>query len=177
MDLEHAGRVAAILGGMNLFARSLGGIIADRFGRFGGLQGRVRWLFIVLLLEGIFMMTFSRMTATPLAIGALMLFGLCVDMACGATFAVVPFINKKALGSVSGIVGAGGNFGAVLAGFLFKGPTAEWSHGLLLLGACVTLAAFLALGVRFTDQDELAARQESEMRTGVSAEGIVPVTA
>ena len=49
-------------------------------------------------------------------------------MSEGATFSVVPFINRKALGSVAGIVGAGGNAGAVAAGFLFKGalpwPTA-----------------------------------------------------
>ena len=35
-------------------------------------------------------------------------------MAEGATFSVVPFINKKAIGSVSGIVGAGGNVGAAI---------------------------------------------------------------
>ena len=33
----------------------------------------------------------------------------------GATYSIVPFINKKALGSVAGIVGAGGNMGAVCA--------------------------------------------------------------
>ena len=44
-----------------------------------------------------------------------------MKMAEGATYAVVPFVNKKALGSVAGIVGAGGNAGAVAAGFLFKG--------------------------------------------------------
>lgn len=161
MDLERAGLVAALLGGMNIFARSLGGIIADRFGRAQGLAGRVRWLFIVLLLEGVFMMAFSRMTATSLAVASLMVFGLCVDMACGATFAVVPFINKKSLGSVSGIVGAGGNLGAVMAGFLFKGPTSQWSHGLLILGVAVSCVSFLAMGVRFSAQDELAAQQDA----------------
>jgi NNP family nitrate/nitrite transporter-like MFS transporter len=158
LDIEKAGMVAAILGGMNLFARSLGGYVADRFGRSGGLRGRVQWLFMVLLAEGVFMIVFSRMTATPLAIAGLMLFGLCVDMSCGATYAVVPFINKKALGSVSGIVGAGGNVGAVLAGFLFKRPTAQWPHELLILGCCVACAAFLAWGIRFSAEEELAAQ-------------------
>jgi len=164
LSLEQAGAVAAILGGLNLFARSLGGIIGDRFGRAGGLAGRVRWLFMVLLAEGIFMACFSRMTTTPPAIAGLMLFGLFVDMACGATFAVVPFISKRNLGSVSGIVGAGGNVGAVLAGFLFKGATTQWATSMLTLGACVAGVSFLALLVRFSEADETAARAETAAR-------------
>jgi NNP family nitrate/nitrite transporter-like MFS transporter len=177
LNLQQAGMVAAILGGMNLFARSLGGIIADRVGRVSGLSGRVRWLFCVLLVEGLFMIVFSRMTTTPLAIASLMLFGLCVDMACGATYAVVPFINKKALGSVSGIVGAGGNVGAVLAQCLFKGPTSTWSHGILILGIAVACVSVLALGVKFTSQDEQIARQGAEERSRQSIEGAIPATA
>ena len=41
-------------------------------------------------------------------------------MANGATYSLVPFINPKAVGSVAGIVGAGGNIGAMLIAFLFK---------------------------------------------------------
>jgi hypothetical protein len=57
----------------------------------------------------------------PLAIAAMLVFGLFTHMACGATYAVVPFIDKRALGGVAGIIGAGGNVGAVAAGFLMKG--------------------------------------------------------
>jgi MFS transporter, NNP family, nitrate/nitrite transporter len=89
----------------------------------------------------------------------LVVFSLFVQMGCGATYSVVPFINKKSLGSVSGIVGAGGNAGAVAAGFLFKGALA-WPTGLLILGAIVTFTSLLALGVRFSEADEAAARQE-----------------
>jgi len=42
----------------------------------------------------------------------------------GATFSVVPFVNKKAIGSISGIVGAGGNVGAFLAAILLKSKSA-----------------------------------------------------
>ena len=37
----------------------------------------------------------------------MIVFSLFVQMSEGATYSVVPFINKKALGSVAGIVGAG----------------------------------------------------------------------
>jgi NNP family nitrate/nitrite transporter-like MFS transporter len=54
-------------------------------------------------------------------------------MAEGATFSVVPFVNKKAVETVSGIVGAGGNAGAVAAGFLFKAEGISYQQGLLFL--------------------------------------------
>ena len=60
-------------------------------------------------------------------------FGLFTHMACGATYALVPFIDRKALGGVAGIVGAGGNVGAVAASFLLKG-VGDVQHALSLLG-------------------------------------------
>jgi NNP family nitrate/nitrite transporter-like MFS transporter len=41
-------------------------------------------------------------------------------MANGATYSLVPFISPVAVGSVAGIVGAGGNIGAMLIAFMFK---------------------------------------------------------
>jgi NNP family nitrate/nitrite transporter-like MFS transporter len=163
MGLTAAGWTAASFGLMNLFARALGGFLGDKFGIQAGLKGRVRWLFFVILTEGVLMIVFSRMTRlTPMLI-SLVAFSLFVQMGCGATFSVVPFINKKSLGSVSGIVGAGGNAGAVLAGFLFKGSLA-WPTGLLILGVTVTACSVFALGVRFSSADEIAAQQEMESR-------------
>src|SRR6185369_9220486 len=81
-------------------------------------------------------------------------FALFVKMSNGATYAVVPFINRKALGSVTGIVGAGGNAGAVAAGFLFKTQGLDWHTALFLLGAAVTTASFLAFAVTFKPEAE-----------------------
>lgn len=156
MGLGTAGLIASLFGLMNIFARTLGGVFGDRFGNRYGLAGRVRWLFVTVFVEGLLLMLFSRMTAAPLAIGALVLFSLFVQMAEGATFAVVPFINRRALGSVAGIVGAGGNVGAVSAGLLFKGSVA-WDVALLILGGAVTLASFAAFVVRAVPEAEAAA--------------------
>jgi NNP family nitrate/nitrite transporter-like MFS transporter len=71
-------------------------------------------------------------------------------MGAGATFSVVPFVNPRALGSVAGVVGAGGNAGAVAAGFLFKGAL-PWDDALLVLGVAVTLASFAALTIQLSD--------------------------
>ena len=90
-------------------------------------------------------MLFSRMTVLPVAIGSMIVFSLFVQMSEGATYSVVPFINKKALGSVAGIVGAGGNMGAVGAGFLFRAEGITWPNALLILGVSVFFISFVAL--------------------------------
>ena len=159
LSLFWAGTMAFLYGGMNLFARPLGGMISDTFGGKVGLRGRVMWLFMALFCEGLALMFFSQMRVLVLAIPALMLFGLFVQMSNGATFSVVPFVNKKALGAVAGIVGAGGNAGAVAAGFLFKGAI-PWPTALLILGGVVTACSFCALAVNFSPETEAEARQE-----------------
>lgn len=153
LNLVQAGMVAASFGLMNIFARTLGGIFGDNFGSLWGLKGRSFWLFIVILGEGLALMLFSQMNVLFLAIPTLILFSLFTQMAEGATYSVVPFINKKALGAVSGIVGAGGNAGAVAAGFLFKGAI-EWNDVFLIIGIVVVIASFLSFLIRFTPEQE-----------------------
>lgn len=163
--MATAGAIASLFGGMNIFARTLGGIFGDRFGEKWGLSGRVRWLFIALFCEGLALMAFSQMTVLAMAIPSLIVFSLFTQMSEGATYSVVPFINRKALGSVAGIVGAGGNTGAVLAGFLFKSSAISWPTAFLILGAIVTCVSFLAFTVRFSTEAEAEARIHTEEAT------------
>jgi len=154
VSMVAAGWLAASFGLMNLFARTLGGAYGDRFGARWGLNGRVRWLFITLLGEGIALMMFSRIGLSLwLALPAMMIFSLFVQMSEGATYSVVPFINKRALGAVAGIVGAGGNAGAVAAGFLFKGDL-PWPTALFILGGIVTACSLITFTIRFEVPDE-----------------------
>lgn len=156
LSLQAAGFAAGAFGMMNIFARALGGYVADWFGFKWDLRGRVAWLFVALFCEGLALMLFSQTRRIELAIPAMLLAGLFVKMANGATYSVVPFINKRALGSVAGIVGAGGNVGAVLAGLMFKVETSRWSECLLILGFAVTAASFLVLFVRPAQQPDSA---------------------
>ncbi|MDA1015934.1 MAG: MFS transporter [Planctomycetota bacterium] len=160
MDLGTAGLIAGLFGLMNIFARTLGGVFGDQFGARWGLKGRVRWLFMALFVEGLALMAFSRMGTIPTIIGSLLFFSLFVQMAEGATFSVVPFINKQALGAVAGIVGAGGNAGAVAAMFLFKKQLTglEWPEAFLIVGAIVTVVSFSVFAVRFSPAAEAAAQ-------------------
>ena len=177
--VQWAGAAAMLFGLMNVFARTLGGACGDLFGRRWGLSGRVRWLFIALFAEGLALMFFSQMSALAAAIPALIVFSLFVQMSEGATFSVVPFVNKKALGSVAGIVGAGGNAGAVAAGFLFRGAI-PWPTAFLVLGALVTAAAFLVFAVRFSAAAELEERdalQAARARRDAGLAGARPAEA
>ncbi|MCW9709156.1 NarK family nitrate/nitrite MFS transporter [Fodinibius salsisoli] len=162
LDLKTAGLIAGLFGLMNIFARSVGGFLGDKCGIKFGLRGRVVFLFIMLFLEGIALMVFSSMSVLPLAIGTMILFSLCVQMAEGATYSVVPFINRKAIGAVSGIVGAGGNAGAVMAGFLFKYESIPYPQALFIIGIVVTIVSFVAFTIRFSTADEKEAEEELE---------------
>jgi len=152
LTLKTAGIIAGLFGLMNIFARTMGGMFSDRFARTGGLKGRVRFLFLCLLIEGIALVVFSRMTVLFTAIAMLIVFSLFVQMSEGATFGVVPFINRKALGGVAGMVGAGGNAGAVAAGFLFKSESLTYAEGLMYLGFAVMICSVFAFLVRFSPE-------------------------
>jgi NNP family nitrate/nitrite transporter-like MFS transporter len=175
--LKMAGLLASFFGLMNIFARSLGGWIGDKWGNRWGLSGRTKWLFLALFCEGVTVLIFSKATTLTLAIPLLVLFGLFVKMSNGATYAVVPFINRRALGAVSGIVGAGGNAGAVLAGFLLKTEGLNWHTALFMLGAVITCCSFLSLAVKLREEDEPVRQGVPRHELGVGAAEPVGVVA
>ena len=150
LDVKTAGLIAGLFGLMNIFARTVGGVFSDFFAKKTGLRGRVMFLFVVLLGEGIMLMLFSQMAVLVLAVGTMIVFSLFVQMSEGATYGIVPFINRKALGAVAGIVGAGGNAGAVAAGFLFRSESITMQQGLLYLGIMVAVASVATALVRFS---------------------------
>jgi MFS transporter, NNP family, nitrate/nitrite transporter len=172
LSLGTAGLIAGLFGMMNLFARTLGGMFGDRAGMRWGLKGRVAFLGGALLLEGVALIAFSQMASLAVAIVALIVFSLFVQMSEGATYSIVPFISKNALGSVSGIVGAGGNLGAVMAGFLFRSENLTTQMAFLYLGLAVVASSTLVLGVRFSAAHEADAREELEGRLRGEAEPV-----
>ncbi|WP_111708764.1 MFS transporter [Lutibacter citreus] len=182
-----AGNIVMSFALMNIFARTLGGFFGDRFGKKFGLRGRVLFLAVILAAEGIMLATFSSISILSVAIMFLVAFSLTVQMAEGATFSVVPFINKKAIGSISGIVGAGGNVGAFLAAMLLKSKSAfaekiaisenqgmaqevidaaqsaasssAVSSGFFIIGGVIILTSIVTLAIKFSTEEET---EESE---------------
>lgn len=150
LTLAQAGMAAGSFGLLALFARALGGFVSDKFAAGGNLNNRVTLLFVLMLGEGAGLLLFANAGTAALAIGAMLVFGLFTHMACGATYAIVPFVDKRALGGVAGIIGAGGNVGAVAAGFLMKG-LGNVQQTLSILGIVVAATALCALAARFNN--------------------------
>ena len=148
-SLKAAGLAAGSFGLLALFARALGGWISDRVALRGNLNSRVTLLFIMMIGEGAGLLWFANADGATFAVIAMLTFGLFTHMACGATYALVPFIDNRALGGVAGIIGAGGNVGAVAAGFLMKG-LGNTQQTLSVLGVLVAVSAVCALGARFS---------------------------
>ncbi len=132
-----------------MLARARGGIASDRIASKKGLDGRSLLLFGLMLGEGIGLVWFNQAPTVGMAIASMSLFGLFTHMACGATYALMPFIDRKALGGVAGLIGAGGNIGAVAAGFLNK-AAATPQQTLLILGFVVAGTSLCAISVRFS---------------------------
>ena len=70
-------------------------------------------------------------------------------MANGATYGIVPFVNEKNVGLVSGIVGAGGNLGGMCFGFLFKSENISYAQAFTYIGYIVIAVAAIVFVTRF----------------------------
>lgn len=171
---HQAAFLAGLHGTMNLFARALGGLVGDRFGVRFGLRGRVAFLAAVLGVEAIALSLFASAASLATAIGLLVAFSLFVEMGCGATYSIVPMINRRALGSVSGIVGAGGNVGAVAFG-LMLGGSFSMNDVFFAMGGFALVAGVATTFIRFAPEHEAAI--EADLRQSLARAEAVPVVA
>lgn len=134
MTATMAGMIAASFAFVNLFARPLGGLISDHMknrkrtmlmymigiaigflgmasiGQYGPVVDGVQT--IIPMFDGIGWLVISVVIT--------ILCSMFVQGAEGATFAVIPMINKKITGQIAGMAGAYGNVGAVFYLVLFS---------------------------------------------------------
>ncbi len=159
-----AGLWAGVFGFMNIFARALGGIFADKVGSKYGMRGKGLLLAAMLLLEGIGIILFAQAGNLELAIISMLSFALFLKMANGTTYAIVPFVNEKNVGLVSGIVGAGGNVGGMLFGFLFKSETITYLQAFSYIGYIVIGVSAIVVVTKFAKAKVVeAVEAETEM--------------
>jgi NNP family nitrate/nitrite transporter-like MFS transporter len=139
LSQHSAGFWAGLFGFMNLFARALGGIFSDKAGNRWGMRGKGSFLAAVLLLEGIGLIAFAHAGDFVTAVAFMLSFALFLKMANGAVYGIVPFINESNIGLISGVVGAGGNLGGMLFGFLFRSESITYAEAFTYIGVTVLL--------------------------------------
>ena len=177
-----SGVLVVVWSSMNLPARPFGGYYCDRY----QVQRRVYILWVVLFMEGIFTLLFgSSLEYNYLSFGIIytvimmLLFSWTVQMAEGVVFSIVPFIkplSKEQTGMVMGIVGCGGNVGAVLFTFCIFLPFTKKRIAIdndddmnindndidnnnmfnpwMIMGLIIMLLSFSSLFIRFSAQED-----------------------
>ena len=151
VSLSVAGVLASCYGMMNLFARSVGGIISDWSSNRFGMRGRLWTLWSTQTLEGV-LCIFMGLSKDNLGatIAFMVFFSICVQASEGASYGIVPFISRRALGVVSGFIGAGGNAGATIAtAAFFTKDSIETYEGLQYLGYTVIGVTALVIPIHF----------------------------
>lgn len=142
LSTEKAAAVASIFGWMNIFARGLGGFLSDKMNSKYGLRGRLWWQSFVLFFEGVMVILFAHCIDLQTSIVSLIFFSIFVQAAEGSTYGIVPYVNPPVTGSISGIIGAGGNVGAVVFSLCFRELDA--TKAFVVMGSMIVASSTLS---------------------------------
>ncbi len=149
-----AGFVAASFAFVNLVARPLGGYLSDKLSSrkhtmlgyiFGIVVGFALMGFIADWAPGVdedglrnLVPMFGGVTWLVLAVVITVFASIFVQGAEGATFAIIPMVNKRMTGQVAGMAGAYGNVGAVIYLVVYSLVDARTFFFILAAGAAVS---------------------------------------
>ncbi|CAC5369372.1 NRT [Mytilus coruscus] len=149
LNQSTASLIASLFGLMNLFARALGGSLSDALFKKIKLPGRLIAQQLCLAGEGVMLIIFSQMTSISSAIATLTICSVFVQASEGTTYSLVPYVNKQRVGVVAGLVGAGGNTGAIIWNTIWvQLVDINPSMWFWILGVCVMCGSTLTLCIR-----------------------------
>ena len=145
---ESAAAIASIFGWMSLFSRGLGGFMSDKLNARLGMRGRIIAQTVSLTVEGALVLVFANSSSLAGAIVMMVFFSIFVQAAEGCTYGIVPNVDPPATGSIAGIVGAGGNTGAVFFGLCFR--QLSYKDAFYIMSGTILGSAFLSVGIRIS---------------------------
>mmetsp|Transcript_17731 Transcript_17731/g.26020 ORF Transcript_17731/g.26020 Transcript_17731/m.26020 type:complete len:475 (+) Transcript_17731:33-1457(+) len=140
---EAASAIASIFGWMNLFARGVGGYASDKANTKMGMRGRLIVQTVCLFMDGAMVLIFAHTNSMGVAIFVMVIFSTFVQAAEGSTYGIVPYVNPPVTGSIAGIVGAGGNVGAVCFGIGFRQLDYYWAF--IVMGCTIVFSSVLGV--------------------------------
>jgi MFS transporter, NNP family, nitrate/nitrite transporter len=146
LSTEEAARLGFVFGSFNIFARGLGGYISDQLNLKNGLRGRLWLQTVLLVLEGALIIVFAYTNTLSGAIATMCVFSVFTQSAKGAIFGVVPYVSKLYTGSVSGLVGAGGNVGSVVFSLGFR--SLSYQDAFFMMGSIAMASSILSIWIR-----------------------------
>jgi len=160
LSTESASAIASLFGWMNLFARGIGGFVSDKANARMGMRGRLIWQTLCLVAEGVMVLIFANTVSLGLAIFIMVIFSSFVQAAEGSSYGIVPYVNPPVTGSIAGIVGAGGNTGAVCFGLGFR--NLETKQAFVLMGVSIIVSGVLSLFIFIKGHAGLISGKDSE---------------
>jgi NNP family nitrate/nitrite transporter-like MFS transporter len=155
---ESAAAIASIFGWMNLFARGVGGFCSDKANAKLGMRGRLLAQTIFLAAEGALVLIFAGSSSLAGAIIIMIFFSMFVQAAEGSSYGIVPYVDPPNTGSIAGIIGAGGNTGAVGFGLGFR--QLDYKEAFYLMGGTILATSFLSIFVHIPGHSGLLWGQE-----------------
>jgi NNP family nitrate/nitrite transporter-like MFS transporter len=169
--ISTIGAIAFLYGCSALWARGVGGYISDKIGDRFSLGGRLWIHFFCMMTQGGTNIWFARSKTLNDSLLAMVIFSIFIQMSTGTCYGIVPFVDSANTGSVAGIVGGGGNFGAVILGlvFMYNGYKTSFEIMAYCTIASALLTPFIVIkgykGMFFgkDDQDDPGRQQHSPL--------------
>jgi NNP family nitrate/nitrite transporter-like MFS transporter len=164
LTTDEAAAIASVFGWMNLFARGLGGWYSDSMNKKLGMRGRLYVQLVFLLCEGALVLVFANTDSLMGAVLVMIIFSVFVQAAEGSTYGIVPYVDPPATGSVSGIVGAGGNVGAVGFGMGFRELNDR--DAFFIMGCTIMASAVTTVLININGHRGILFGKDAERRKG-----------
>ncbi len=172
LTTETAAATASIFGWLNLFARGLGGYCSDKSNAYFGMRGRLSLQTFCLVAEGVLVLVFAQTGTLASAILVMIFFSLFVQAAEGSTYGIVPYVDPPSTGAIAGIVGAGGNTGAVIFSIGFR--QLGYYKAFIIMGIATLISAALSVFIMIKGHAGMFCGKDNDQRQTVTQELFMP---